>query len=208
MLQLIAHTLTQQGIKKGAIQPEEESLYQYGYEISLSTLGGILAVLLLSAFTTSVFYGILFLIIFTPIRFFAGGYHANSYLKCFLTMIVLYSLVLFIFLSTPSAWYVWLVPGIATLSGIMIFGMAPIVSKSNPLSSKKIIRNKRISRLMIFFEWAIVAAVYFIRSETREFAYFASLALLSVAALMILAKVMENAKDNSRPIKADSRSEK
>lgn len=65
-------------------------VYIYGIEICLSSLIGIIAILIISFMIGRFFEGILYIIMLFIIRSCTGGYHAQTYFKCNLIYIFSY----------------------------------------------------------------------------------------------------------------------
>ncbi len=65
-------------------------VYIYGIEICLSSLIGIIAILIISFMIGRFFEGILYIITLFIIRSCTGGYHAQTYFKCNLIYIFSY----------------------------------------------------------------------------------------------------------------------
>lgn len=59
-----------------------KEIYQYGLEIIISSLVTFLIVLGIGVILNMGMESIIFLMCFVPLRMAAGGYHANTYLKC------------------------------------------------------------------------------------------------------------------------------
>lgn len=57
-------------------------VYIYGIEICLSSLIGIIAILIISFMIGRFFEGMLYIIMLFIIRSCTGGYHAQTYFKC------------------------------------------------------------------------------------------------------------------------------
>lgn len=62
----------------------KEAVYTYGIEIILSTMIGISSILIVSGLLHEFKLGVIFLLVFAPLRVFTGGYHAVTYFRCFL----------------------------------------------------------------------------------------------------------------------------
>jgi accessory gene regulator B len=56
-------------------------MYQYGLEILISGLIGIINILIISILIHRLTQGIVFLIVFIVLREYTGGYHAESYIS-------------------------------------------------------------------------------------------------------------------------------
>ena len=63
-------------------------IYVYGFELIISSIIETGALLLVGFLIGKFVETILFLVSFSSIRFFSGGYHANSYFKCFAVTLV------------------------------------------------------------------------------------------------------------------------
>lgn len=88
-------------IANGIIPETDREVYEYGFEVMLSTFScfGVLAIL---AFVSrSITHSVLYILGFVPIRHYAGGYHAKTHFRCFLTILITYILSLLIFYSIP-----------------------------------------------------------------------------------------------------------
>ena len=86
--------------------PEEErmqSALSYGVDMALYTLFSTIGLLLIAAVLNSFITGMILIAVFYLNQTIGGGYHANSYLKCFLCMsVILLSGIAFGKLSLPN----------------------------------------------------------------------------------------------------------
>lgn len=76
MLQSFAKYLTDTLYRHCPLSPQKRPIFQYGFEITTSTLSSAFSILLISIFLRDVLSACLFLGIFFFLRLFAGGYHA------------------------------------------------------------------------------------------------------------------------------------
>ena len=88
----IAQRMTRYFIQKGIVPEEEWEIYEYGFSITIYTMVSTVGLLTIGMMMKRLEYTILILTIFSLSQTHGGGYHANSHLKCFLTMVI--SLVL------------------------------------------------------------------------------------------------------------------
>lgn len=72
-------------VKEDIVPEEQREVYQYGVELSVSTLIGLLIVLAAGAFGGRLIESVIFYIVFCLTRAFCGGFHAHSHLLCKLT---------------------------------------------------------------------------------------------------------------------------
>lgn len=70
------------------IEKEEIEIYQYGFEIILSSLIGFILSIAVGCCLEMFFYALLYYGIFVILRLFTGGFHANTYLSCNLVFLL------------------------------------------------------------------------------------------------------------------------
>ena len=135
-------------LKKNLIKFEEYSIYEYGLELLFSAILTSFSIILLSCFCDSILWGILYLVITIPLRMTAGGYHADTYTRCFLISNLTYISVsqithclLNLNLSTTS----WLL--ILLSSTLFILANAPVQNKHHKISETKLKKNKLYCRI-------------------------------------------------------------
>lgn len=93
MLQSFAKYLTDTLYRHCPLSPQKRPIFQYGFEITTSTLSSAFSILLISIFLRDVLSACLFLGIFFFLRLFAGGYHAPTYARCFILTNSVYLMV-------------------------------------------------------------------------------------------------------------------
>ena len=80
-------SLTDQLVRKGYIPSEDRDIYVYGFDITIYTVLSTTALLLIG-FLLRQFVPTLILVFgFYTFQTIGGGYHANTHLRCFLTMV-------------------------------------------------------------------------------------------------------------------------
>lgn len=84
MLKRVAEYCTSSLINRGAAEESKRAVFVYGFQLFFSTASSVLSMLIISAVSGNVFYGILYLIVFLSLRITANGYHADTFLGCFL----------------------------------------------------------------------------------------------------------------------------
>ena len=115
-------------------------IYIYGFELLVSSVIETISLLLIGLLTGKLIDTIIFIISFSSIRVFSGGYHANSYLKCFIVTIAYYLLVLFsadIMLAFPNRTIILIAIITWLLSFILFILMSPVKSKGKSILNYK-----------------------------------------------------------------------
>lgn len=190
MLQSFAKYLTDTLYRHCPLSPQKRPIFQYGFEITTSTLSSAFSILLISILLRDVLSACLFLGIFFFLRLFAGGYHAPTYARCFILtnsvylMVYLVSRVFIAFQSTIPAIVLTL------LSGLIIFAFSPIRNKKHPISEMVYRKNRDIARILVTLEALVLTSLILLRCD---FTYTSVpiVSLAAVAVMMIISKFQE-----------------
>lgn len=70
-------------IQKGTVKEDEREMYEYGFQIAIEAALCVVTCLGISLILHTIPEGILFFVIFVPLRSYAGGLHLNNYWSCF-----------------------------------------------------------------------------------------------------------------------------
>lgn len=87
MLNKVSIKLSNEVLKRVEKANYGQEVYVYGIEIILSTLLEIMVILVSACFFSVFKEGFIFVILFMSLRIFTGGYHANTYKKCFIVTV-------------------------------------------------------------------------------------------------------------------------
>lgn len=83
-------------IHKGMVDENDREIYEYGFMLSLEAGIFILFCFLMTVFLRMYVNGILFFVVFAPLRSYAGGLHLKRYQSCFILSCLTFSAVLLI----------------------------------------------------------------------------------------------------------------
>lgn len=179
------HNISKKLAKKLAdyLEDEKEDIYIYGLELIISTVVGLVSILLISNMLSELKSGLLFIIIFVPLRLFTGGYHAATYGKCFVISNCSYLMVLFLkyimWDNIPlGIWFVLLF-----ISGCYIVSNAPIINPAQPINEQKQVRSKRIAVRILIVD---IATILFLMESNKEMICMATLSICLVAVFMLI----------------------
>lgn len=138
MYKLIARKLTTIFIFNQLINEDKKEIYEYGFEILVSTVAYAF-IFLLCAFITSTFWtSIFFFLGFYLIRKFCGGFHADTYIKCHIMSALNHVLVIIILKLLPPTYYQFSINTILLFCCALIFLAAPVDHKD-----KRFVKNER-----------------------------------------------------------------
>ena len=94
MLRNISSRLTDKLIAQKEFCHYDRDVYIYGIELIISTLAGLISIIGVSKLYSCTILGVIFIIFFVPLRLFTGGYHANTYGKCYFVSILSFGILL------------------------------------------------------------------------------------------------------------------
>lgn len=90
MMERIAKRLTAYIIGKGIVAESEEKIYLYGFQMGLELISNLIVSVLIAMKMDMLPQAAIFFIVFIPIRSYAGGFHFDQYLHCFILSVVTY----------------------------------------------------------------------------------------------------------------------
>lgn len=181
MIARIATRLTNALGKYVSMTDDEAEVYQYGFDIALYTLLSTTALLVIGALAGKFVSTIICVSLFYLNQSIGGGYHANSHLGCFVTMIM--GLAFYLVLDTIRfATGIYYFCGAVSLSVLMI---KPLVLHKN----KRYLENRRTqlelhSRLIVLFETLLFGLLVISRHEKLLSAFSLSLLLCAVSRMV------------------------
>lgn len=193
MLEKCADNMTQLLFKKCSLDESRKPVYRYGFQLFLSTSASTTAILLLSALFSLFDHAVMFLLVFMPLRFFSGGYHAKTYGNCFILTNAVYWLtalasLLYGALSFDAQSLI--LPFVTIASAVTICVLVPVKNVNHPLSEAKYRRNQIASRVLTVLLALLVCSLCLLQSR---FIYLPiiSFTLAAVAVMMIIPKLQE-----------------
>jgi accessory gene regulator B len=190
MLNNISKKITCSLEEAGAVPPEDKALYEYGIRMGILLVINVATALLIGLILGMLLQCAVFLIAFSPIRSYSGGYHARSPLACYLLSIPLIAALLFVIRLVPWAGSV-LIP-VLLVSIFVIILLAPVADPNKPLSAGEIVVYRRKAR--------IFAGIYSSAALILWFAGFVqvsasiAVALVAAAALLISGELVHGKK--------------
>jgi accessory gene regulator B len=177
-------------ISNQIIQEEDKEVYEYSFELLLSTLFNLVVVIAIAIVTRRVLEALLFVLGFVPLRSFAGGYHASTHFRCFLILLFTYSLFILttFFLMTKLVLPITIV---LTLSSVLlIFVLSPVEDSNKPFSEEETVKFKRKSRIgILIYSLAILGLLLLLNNKI--FGLSLAFGVFSVS-LSLLASVIRN----------------
>lgn len=160
-------------------------VFQYGIEICISTFATLFSIFILSYWLGMPVSAFLYLIVYIPLRITCGGYHANTYLKCFLISNMNYLgtiAVSQILTFLPISKFIWLI--LLLTSALYISLNAPITNMHHPIHNNLLKKNRNIAIVLLFINCSFLVYIYV--SNLQSFLFnLATITIVSVAIQML-----------------------
>ena len=185
MLEKMSWKFANQLVESGIIDEADADVYMFGFfQMSMLLLNVITSFLIGAAFQL-ILPCLLLNVAFIPLRTYAGGFHANSPIKCYL-----YSSAMIAALLAAIKWIVMpdgILLAILMISGVVIFSFAPVDAENNPLDvmEKKIYRKRALLILCI----EISCSIFFLILSDRQISQIITLSLLAECLLVLVGKL-------------------
>ena len=162
MIDRLAARISYQMYKSKLYTHEQIRQIQYGLQSVMSEGVKLFFIGLLLYFSGYLWYGIFAILVFGSVRIWAGGYHADSYFKCFIVSMGIIYATVFMGLYIQNDIF-FLIEGIFVF--IIIYIFAPADHRNQPIISSK--RRKKIKRIAIAMTTFWVIVLYFISSPWK-----------------------------------------
>ena len=181
-------------VDENIISEDDHEIYEYGAQIFFATILSFLGVIGIGVVAKEILWSILFLLSYCSIRYYTGGYHADSFRKCICSFWIIFLSGLFInstfhlFLSLSSFALV------LTSSNIFTFLFAPVEALNNKLPVERKRLMKKRAFLIINFWLILLFILQLNQSDLRGSIYWA---LFSLDFLLLLGN-MKNRKELKR----------
>lgn len=95
-MEKVAKLLADYVIRKGMVEEEDRTIYEYGFTVTIEVGLFLLFCLFMTLYLHMFVEGILFFIIFAPLRSYAGGLHLEKYHSCFVLSCLTFSGILLV----------------------------------------------------------------------------------------------------------------
>jgi accessory gene regulator B len=161
----------------GEISKEDFAIYKYGFEIGLEMTLCFVVSAVISAYLGMQREFLLFILIFIPVRTFAGGLHLHKFWSCFLlSSLVQVGVLLFSKRICFSALNSWL---IIAFSMIILLLISPVETSNRKIDIEE-------SRYFIKRVKAVFCLILILTIIFTLFSYFKYVSLIAVTMVVIL----------------------
>lgn len=150
MIRKISEKILNYLINSKVISDTEDNrdYFQYGIEITISSLLNIILILGIGIVIHSMIESIIFLICFILLRQFTGGFHADTYFKCNLSFCIVFSIVLVLYYTTAQYLSTYISILITFVCVSIILAKCPIEHINKPIPNNRKIIHKILAALL------------------------------------------------------------
>ena len=145
-----AYRITDWLIANGCVEDEERDIINFGIGQGLLIILNIVTTITLGIVLGVVFESIIFLMSFMILRSYAGGYHADTKIKCYLSSVII--IIISFTLLKNLLWTKSFCFLVSMLTTIIIFILAPVSNLTNPLDKKEVMVYKQRTRKIVVVE--------------------------------------------------------
>lgn len=195
MMTSLADCLSSFFVSRSLIPTEEKHIYTYCFEVVISSILAWGSVICIALFTDTLVQTAFYLAGFFLFRSFAGGYHADTHLGCYVLSILAYSFFLLVVAIFPAMHYLAAVVVFQIFAFILLWLFSPVDHKNNPFSDElKMLLRKKVKILLIVFSMLVLLLIYYNYTHLAFYLSYGCLqAAISVAVAYILKRKEEKA---------------
>lgn len=193
MLEKLSEKFSNKLLEEKVIDENRKEVYTYGFMIAFSTMAAILSIIILSIIFSDFWSGIIFVTVFLLLRTFSGGYHSDTYLKCFIITNSVYIITywasrLLYFYKNNSTYIILLI--VSALAGLYLFFNKPVVNKNNLISEKTVAKNRKVLRVFTVLITTISIIGLILCNYFKVSYFYFCLIILTVVAVNILISIV------------------
>jgi len=183
-LSYITHLITTKLIDNKVIDKELYNIYKYGLEVFLSAIVSIIIIFFISIILNCIYSSLIFLAVFIPTRNYCGGYHANTYFKCSLTIITIYLSILFLSnVTIVSSIFIII---LYSFCFFVFLKFSPVENKAKGITNNDKLKFKKTSLILLILSFIICLSLYYINMVVQ--AHIILFTDISISILIIIGK--------------------
>jgi Membrane protein putatively involved in post-translational modification of the autoinducing quorum-sensing peptide len=147
-------------LRKKVISQENREIYIYGYQIIISSVSGVIIIIIIGTMLKCLFESFIFLGVFILTRQCSGGYHAKTFLKCCLLFVSSYLAILVLEQFMIDKITIYHIICLMLVYIFTILKYAPIENKNKKLLDKNKALNRKKSIVISLFWLFVVIELY------------------------------------------------
>lgn len=181
----IIQRVTDELVSNEIIDPEDSELYTYGLQQGALMLLNIFTILIVGKIFGMLWESVVFMVTYIPLRTYAGGYHARTQLKCYISSVALIVAVLLGIRFIP--WTNFIIIMISIISGLIIYILSPVEDSNKPLDVAEVKVYRKKARIILALEFGVF--ILLVNLGVKSIATCLSISLLSLSMMLICGKI-------------------
>lgn len=160
MVQRIVEKIIKKQLEEKTITEKDISIYKYGYTLVCEVIINIIIAVIIGIISRDLLTVFVFLVIYIPLRSFCGGWHADKIWKCTIFSNLILLVMVMIDEYLVRAFSVYILASIFVMCAILIFWLAPIDTKSKPISAEeRKVYKKKINMILVVHVCVLAALI-------------------------------------------------
>lgn len=167
----------------GSIKQEEKELYAFGLEAVLSCAVTLFSTALIGLFLGQLVGAFFFMLFFIPLRSYAGGYHAQTHMGCYLLSCAVTIAVLLLadqfsgFLAANTVVFITL----TIFSALLVMVLAPVETPNKPLDALERSVYTFKTRLVLGVEMLCYIALMLVKNQYLAFIIMLNFVVMAIS---------------------------
>lgn len=189
MLKKLTHKIVSTLWKGGFDAANEKEIYEFGIETAILKFVHIITMVLIGIAFGLLVQTILFVICYSTIRAYAGGFHAKTRINCYIISVIMIIAVLFVLKISPVQYRKQISLVGMLLSTAVILWLSPEDNPNKRLDQIEINRYKKIVIKLIIIEIAAFIVLWII--NLPSYLLIISLSNISISVTLIASKLQK-----------------
>lgn len=179
VIDTLSRSLTQKLLDANIINFDDNEIYIYGFQLLFATIFKGIGLLIIGIIADCLLEMFIYIVFFSSLRVYAGGFHNQTYIGCFLLTTFSVSTSIFISRMLNPLGYTNLLIVIMILSVMVIFLHAPVANPNRPLSKKEVSIFKIKARFVSLIQSFVIISIILFKAKFTLYAYIGTFAMLS-----------------------------
>lgn len=167
------------------IDDEEKDLYVYGFQQGLLLFFNMITVIIIGFIFNMIWQSVVFIVAYSLLRAYAGGYHTSTQLRCYLFSVGMIISVLWGIKRVPWSGSICFI--ITMIASVIIFTLAPVEDRNKPLCQLEQEIFKKRTNVILAILIGLVALLWLI--GLKEISICISVAMGVLSTMLVWGKI-------------------
>lgn len=163
MFDSASKNIVEKMISRNIINKNNKEVYLFGTQQMLIFLLNAFSILIISFFFDRLLFGLLFLLLFMPLRSFSGGLHASTTTRCYFCSVIYYFIMVFSMNKIIISESVLLVSACSSI--IVMYFLVPVENKNHKLDNAEYYFYRNIARAILIIEGLLFVISFILKIE-------------------------------------------